>query len=205
MVLHRNLVAALVVLLASCAITRPTVTKVTDNYFMVAYALRYSTPDNKHQIVVPVGFFTDLTSIPRGLWWWESPIDRSMAPAIVHDYLYWEQSCTKPEADAVLYLALGEAGMGDLKRFGIYEGVAKAGQSSWDNNRQHRLDGESRFLTEPYARQLQASNIDSKSTLAGVLAEADKQHAVVRPTMPNASNKAVCVAALEYFNKISSL
>jgi len=77
-------------LLASCSVTRPTVTQLIPDppLFMLAHPLRFSTDDNKHVIVVPKGFITDLASIPSAFWWWESPHESTMAPAIIHDYLY---------------------------------------------------------------------------------------------------------------------
>ena len=188
------------ILFASCAIYRPTVTKVTDDYFMVAHPLKYSSSDSKYDVIVPVGFFTDLTSIPRSLWWWESPIDKSMAPAIVHDYLYWEQPCSKKEADVILYLALGDAGMDDAKRWLIYKGVDLAGQDSWDKNTKARRAGETRFVSEAYARELQNTSIDPRATLQSVIADASGKGAALSP-VPPASLKETCAAAMKAFNK----
>lgn len=192
-------------LLTSCAITRPTVTKVTDSYFMVAYPLQYRTLDSKYVIEVPVGFLTDLTSIPRGLWWWESPIDRSMAPAIVHDYLYWDQSCSKEEADVVLLLAMKETGVSSAKRLAIFVGVDKAGWSSWNRNKAARDAGETRLLSESYARTVLDSGIDPRATLETIYADAKKRNGLVHPAIPNASVRAACSAAMSHYRTLQSL
>lgn len=42
---------------------------------------------NNLTITVPVGFKTDLASIPRGMWWFVAPTDLARA-AVIHDFLY---------------------------------------------------------------------------------------------------------------------
>jgi hypothetical protein len=58
-------------------------------------------------ITVPKGFESDGASVPRFLWWLISPnIDkRTLAAAILHDYLYRIQpeGWTRKQADAVFY------------------------------------------------------------------------------------------------------
>jgi hypothetical protein len=83
----RLLVLVAVEMLASCAINRPTVTQLIPDppLFMIAHPLRYATNDNMYEIVVPVGFVSDLASIPPPLWWWQAPHEGTMAPAIFHD------------------------------------------------------------------------------------------------------------------------
>ena len=52
-------------------------------------------------ITIPKGFVTDLTSIPRFFW---SAFPKSgpyMSAAILHDYLYWDQRCTREQADRI--------------------------------------------------------------------------------------------------------
>ena len=187
-------------LISACTITRPTVTKVTDSYFMVAHPLKYKTVDGAYKIEVPIGFLTDLTSIPRELWWWESPIDRTMGPAIIHDYLYWEQSCSKPEADVVLFLAMKEAGVSKAKRWVVYNGVVIGGESAWDKNKVARFDGETRFLSKSYAEQIMASDTSPNATLKTIYAAAGK-NGLVYGTVQNVDVKSACVAAMEYYQK----
>ena len=42
---------------------------------------------DKTKITVPVGFVTDLASVPRAMWWAIAPFDVARA-AIIHDLLY---------------------------------------------------------------------------------------------------------------------
>ena len=80
-------------------------TTVGKNVFVLRDPLTISFKGNLPSITVPAGFITDLASIPKALHWWEGKTDASMAPAILHDYLYWYQPCSKDEADAVMYVA----------------------------------------------------------------------------------------------------
>jgi hypothetical protein len=192
-----------ILFVTSCAINRPTVTQITLNpaTFMVSHPLTYSTIDEKYKITVPVGFITDLASIPELLWWWESPHEKTMAPAILHDYLYWEQSCTKDEADAVMYLAMQEVGVNGAKLDGIYLGIrTPLAQKAWDKNAAARKQGESRFLTKAYARALQDSQIDPGATLGTIQIDALNKKGIYMPVIPNAKTKSACKAALKKFN-----
>ena len=45
--------------------------------------------DGETKVTVPVGFKTDLASIPKFLWAYLSPWEIARA-AVVHDYLYWQ-------------------------------------------------------------------------------------------------------------------
>jgi hypothetical protein len=199
----RHLVLLVALSVASCAINRPTVTQLIPEpaVFMVAHPLRYATNDGRHEIVIPVGFITDLASIPSSLWWWQAPHQGTMAPAIIHDYLYWEQSCTKDEADAVMYLAMLESGLGTFNANRVYDGIrTKRAQDAWDNNRAARESGASRFFTESYARAIRDSQVDPKATLVSLQAQAAKLLGLYNPSLPNLGVKRACEAALGELN-----
>ena len=55
-------------------------------------------------ISVPKGFVTDLASIPRLFWTIFPPAAAYSYPAIIHDYLYWFQPCSRETADNILKL-----------------------------------------------------------------------------------------------------
>jgi hypothetical protein len=57
-------------------------------------------------VIVPAGFVTDYASIPRPLWVMYAPHDRYSRAAVVHDYLYWSQRCTREQADNIFMLAM---------------------------------------------------------------------------------------------------
>lgn len=82
---------------------------------------------------VPVGFRTDLASIPRlfrnipGL----DPNGVSRRPAIIHDWLYAERSKGKPFADSFLRAALRAEGASPASVFAIYHAVHWFGGFAW--------------------------------------------------------------------------
>lgn len=90
--------------------------------------------DGVPAITVPVGFRTDGLSVPRFLWWWESPTDpRWLVAATVHDYLYGV-SCQDPvsrrEADRILR-DLGRLMGAGGSRWLVWLGVRAFGGPHW--------------------------------------------------------------------------
>jgi len=190
-------------LLFSCSINRPTVTQLIPDppLFMVAYPLRYETNDGNLKIVVPAGFITDLASIPSALWWWESPHETTLAPAIIHDYLYWQQTCSKDESDAVMYLAMKELGLGYMERKAVYAGIRTPfAQSAWDENESARVGGESRFFTKEYTHIIMDSAISPDTTLMEIQQKAISNDGMFSPPEKNENLKAACEAALLKYN-----
>lgn len=58
--------------------------------------------DGYKPIVVPVGFITDFSSVPRILSWFIAPNDRGFAEAgIVHDWLYRHGPYSQANADLI--------------------------------------------------------------------------------------------------------
>jgi hypothetical protein len=97
-------------------------------------------------VAVPVGFVTDFASIPRALWT-ALPRDGDYVwPAVVHDYLYWNQTTTKDIADDVLNAAMADFKIPAAHRLAIYQGVRLGGASSWIACAQLRQSGEKRML-----------------------------------------------------------
>ena len=59
-------------------------------------------------VIIPKGFNTDLASIPKIFWSFDSPFEfETIPPAILHDYLYFNPSgFSRYEADVIFYDAL---------------------------------------------------------------------------------------------------
>ena len=97
------------------------------------------------QYIVPVGFETDLASIPKCFWWYVSPMDSElMKPAILHDYLYrhperinWgkidgkNNKKNRKRADKLFDMAMRSQGVSWFKRTVIYRAVRMFGSKSW--------------------------------------------------------------------------
>lgn len=197
--LYWGAVFVLVALMQSCvSLPPPGIARLADNVYVVIYPLRYRVGQTPYVIEVPRGFITDLASIPRALWWWESPLDRSMAPAIVHDYLYWDQTCTKDEADAVLYIAMKENGVSKVTREGVYAGVTTPlGDSAFEKNTRARLGGESRYFTSRYTDILLDRSVKPEDTLLSIQRRAMAEGGMEWPrSAPGAKLKETCKAAL---------
>jgi hypothetical protein len=92
--------------------------------------------EEKLSIVVPVGFETDLASVPKVIQ--ALPIvgcfydinGRSRRAAVLHDYLYSVQTFTRKEADAVFFRALAAEGV-IAGLFGHWLGVRLGGWFAW--------------------------------------------------------------------------
>jgi hypothetical protein len=106
-----------------------------------------------HVIVVPRGFITDFASIPQPLRVLRDLLpttDRYGLPALVHDYLYWRQDCTREQADNIMEIAMMDAGVSLLERKVIHEGLRQFGQSAWDENSRARQSGLIRTVGAPH-------------------------------------------------------
>lgn len=196
--MHRFWIVFLVFLTSCAAPPPPAVARLADGVFVTTYPLRYRIEKTAHEIAVPAGFLTDLASIPRALWWFESPIDRSMAGAIIHDYLYWDQTCSKDEADAVLFVAMEESGVSAFKRDAVYAAVrTPVGQSAFARNAEARKKGERRYLSGRYLDTVLRQPTVPNDTLASIQTRAVAAGGTVagNPADPRAL-KAACVAAL---------
>ncbi|MFN4351541.1 MAG: DUF1353 domain-containing protein [Hylemonella sp.] len=208
--LFKRLGLTLAILLAGCAtvVGRPTITQLTPNppVFLLALPLNFAADDKKEVFAVPAGFVTDLASIPRALWWWQGPHEGTMAPAIIHDFLYWEQPCTKDEADAVMYVAMKQTGMSEFSINRVYDGIrTKFADAAWEKNRIARQNGEPRFFSVAYTSKLASGSIDPKATLASIQVEAIKMNGVQHPKLPLATIKEVCKTATKEFVALRAL
>lgn len=82
-------------------------------------------------IEVPEGFLTDGASIPVGLRWLFPFGGKKMLAAIVHDYLYGANICTKEEADKVFKELMEYKGVEPWRITSMYNGVKYFGGSAW--------------------------------------------------------------------------
>lgn len=105
-----------------------------DGNWMLAMPVDYTIGSSNLGIRVPQGFVTDFASVPRFLWSALPPQDQYMLPAVIHDYLYWEQPCTKEQADNLLAIAMMEQKVDRWKQRAVYSAVAHFGRSAWDAN-----------------------------------------------------------------------
>ena len=131
-------------------IPAPILKPFADNRQWVLFSdLNYVVGTTSIVITVPKGFVTDFASIPRALWSFGlSPNGTYSKAAIVHDYLYWIQRCTRLQADNILDIAMKEAKVEPITRTAIYEGVRAGGRSAWRQNASEKLAGLPRLIPE---------------------------------------------------------
>lgn len=111
--------------------------------------LRYQIGETSTVIVVPRGFVTDFASIPPAFWSFGlSPHGRYSKAAIVHDYLYWTQGCSREQSDNLLMIAMKESRVDTGQRVAVYDGVRVGGGQPWLNNADERKRGLVRVVPE---------------------------------------------------------
>jgi len=98
------------------------------------------------EVVVPTGFVTDFASIPAIFWPVLPPDDEYAYAAVVHDYLYWEQSLSRADSDEIFRLAMYDLDVSKKKSNVIMAAVRTFGKSAWDKNASLKLNGERRIL-----------------------------------------------------------
>jgi hypothetical protein len=142
----------MVLWLSSCGPIKPVpLTPFADGtYWVVEKPLVYQVGDTDREIVVPEGFVTDFASIPRPLWSSLPKTGRYQLAAVVHDYLYWEQSTTREEADKILLKAMKESEVGAVTRITIYDGVRAGGWAIWKQNAKEKSEGLPRIIPPEY-------------------------------------------------------
>ncbi|MBB4112769.1 hypothetical protein FHT80_002088 [Rhizobium sp. BK226] len=99
-----------------------------------------------NDVKVPKGFVTDLASVPRPFWSLLPRQGRYTYPAVLHDYLYWQQTCTRAQADDVLEAAMEELQVPAPQASTILIAVRMFGGGAWDNNADLKATGERRLL-----------------------------------------------------------
>lgn len=108
--------------------------------------------DQNSAIRVPAGFVTDFASIPRMFWDWIPPTGPYAKAAVVHDYLYvvggkvccykgpyllYDPRCkkcktfTKEQADRIFRDAMEVLGVGNPKRWLMWQAVRKFGKGNF--------------------------------------------------------------------------
>jgi hypothetical protein len=118
--------------------------------WIVKERLVYLVGVSKAQVVVPRGFVTDFASIPPALQSYIQQNGPYSLPAVVHDYLYWMQGCTREQADRLFRLAMIENRVPRATAEQIYAAVRLGGAAAWSSNAAARTSGLIRTLPETH-------------------------------------------------------
>jgi hypothetical protein len=105
-------------------------------------------PDQRgyQSVVVPFGFVSDLASVPQLFWDLLRPDGEYAYAAIIHDYLYWEQTCPRETADTIFKFVMVDFGIGRPTIEAIYRAVRCCGGPAWNKNQKDKRDGQRRIL-----------------------------------------------------------
>lgn len=109
----------------------PAICQVQDDLWVLLEDFSF-TRDLGGTITAPRGMTTDLASIPRLAWSILPPFGKYTGAAVIHDFLYRTQPCTREEANEILWEAMQAAGVDHDKLEVIYHAVDLFGQSAWD-------------------------------------------------------------------------
>lgn len=148
---HTLWAIALITLLSACSPPpSPAVRAFGDNdNWIVLEDMVYVIGHTKDPIIVPKGFVTDYASIPWFLWSLGlSPHGQYSRAAVVHDYLYWVQSCRRDQADRLLLIAMKESQVGAIVETIVFLGVRSFGWLAWSKNADERKAGLPRIVLD---------------------------------------------------------
>ena len=133
-------------------IQAPTLKPFSDSKdFMLVRVMVYILGETDISITVPKGFVTDFASVPKGLWSFGlSPHGKFSKAAIIHDYLYWTNACTREQSDMIMWIAMQESQVGTKSQTLLYEGLDMAGNPAWEENMNDRKSGIPRIVPVEY-------------------------------------------------------
>lgn len=105
----------------------------TADFWVLAEPLVWGGTPSSPAFTVPVGFFTDLASVPRFLRNLPAfdPEAGSRKAAVAHDWLYWWQGWGKDRADTFLREAMLAEGCAHADAEAFYLAVHDLGGPSW--------------------------------------------------------------------------
>lgn len=89
-------------------------------------------------INVPIGTYTDFASIPRPLWAVFPRWGKYGNAAVIHDWMYWDQTRSRVEADTIFLEGMKVLEVPDWERHTIYYAVRWFGWFAWQGNKRKK-------------------------------------------------------------------
>ncbi|MBI4588221.1 MAG: DUF1353 domain-containing protein [Candidatus Rokubacteria bacterium] len=105
-------------------------------------------------IDVAIGFQTDFATIPRPFWVILPKWGRYGNASVIHDWLYWAQTCPRREADAIFLEAMGVLGVAPPVKHAMYWAVRLFGGLAWYRNLADRAGGFDRVLPDVHLKSV---------------------------------------------------
>ena len=113
-------------------------------------------------VEVPVGYMTDFASVPRLFWILFPRWGKYGNAAVIHDFLYWEQSSSRRETDRIFLEAMGVLNVGTVTRYTLYGAVRAFGWLPWLLSKRRKGKGRDKVVhKEP------VKSVDSVNALIG--------------------------------------
>jgi len=94
--------------------------------------------DSGNIINVPIGTYTDFASIPRALWAVFPRWGKYGNAAVIHDWMYWDQSRSRKEADDIFLEGMEVLKVPKWKRRAIFSAVRTFGRMAWKSNQRKK-------------------------------------------------------------------
>lgn len=116
------------------------------DFWYLSGTMTWTLPQGPTTINIPRGFVTDFASVPSSFWSWMPPVGRYGLPAIVHDWLYWDQTLPRSQADDIFQAALNDLNVSSFRKFILYRSVRWFGGKYWRENAAAKTAGEGRVL-----------------------------------------------------------
>jgi len=120
-------------------------------HFVLRQPLVYEIKKTGAIVIVPEGFVTDFASVPWVARSIIAVLGRHSVPAIVHDYLYWEQKCTRLQADLIMFDAMEEYKSTWFEKHAVWRALRLRGEGPWSINTTDRKKGLLRVIPPEYA------------------------------------------------------
>jgi hypothetical protein len=131
----------------------PVVPFIDGQQYMLAEPLTFESIEPPAKVVVPAGFVMDFASVPPAFHSVFSPTSgRCFWAAAVHDYLYWEQTTSREEADRIFLAAMEGSGAKRAVRNAVFRAVRVGGEQAWKQNAYERLQGLPRIVPSEHRR-----------------------------------------------------
>lgn len=134
--------------------------RLTKNF---SYAI--GSEDSGKTVDVPKGFSTDFASVPCLFWIFLPKWGKYGNAAVIHDYLYYDQSTSRTEADNIFLQAMIVLDVPVWQRYCLFTGVRVGGWWAWMVNAKKKALGYSKIVKKATAKSAEQP-VNWKTTLS---------------------------------------
>jgi hypothetical protein len=135
---------------------------------MRSFGYDVGTENSGDTIEVPVGFMTDFATVPRLFWSLLPQWGKYGNASVIHDWLYWDQSRPRAQADRIFLEGMMVLQVGLLTRYAMFYAVQWLGWLAWHRNRMDRASGFDRVISKDELQAgLRSGRVSDRRSLAG--------------------------------------